>query len=127
MASLELTERWMARLATVALAAMTVIIVLGVVAMVQGEATHRGTWWTGKLLGTAIMWVIFAVAGYLRFAPWPSGSTIATLCLAGLGLLLVVMVLSLGGCEGTHGEIRIGSDPTAVDPVEPLPQEVDRD
>ncbi len=120
MASLESIEAWMINAATAAFVLVSLVLVVGAVDA-MAHATSLGTAWYAqpKVIGAAAGWLLLAGVCHVRFAPRFRGARAATLALLGFVVILVVlaMAVSLTGCGQWHGQVRIGSDQTAVEPV----------
>ncbi len=83
--SLERLELMNRRALVVAFPLLTAGMVAGVVLLAQGSVVH---WWDARVLVTAMLWVVYAVVLYLRFARHARGRQVALMTIMAFFLLL---------------------------------------
>lgn len=113
MASLEAIERVIIIAASVGFVFITLGLATGLIVHThRPDAMGSGWWHAPKVVGGAIVWIIYALIMHVRFAPMFRGRRAAALSIAGFAILLIILALTVaGGCSAAHGVIHIGSDP----------------
>lgn len=90
--SLERLESMNRRAVILAFPLLTAGVLAGVVLIVQGSDTVG--WTDPRVLGTAVLWVVFALLLYLRFAQHLRGKQAALMTIAAFLLLLCCLAIS---------------------------------
>lgn len=129
MASLESIEHWLIVSATVAFVLITIVLVLGVIDASTHTTSLGEHWWTTpKVIGSLVAWGLLAVVCHVPLNPRFRGAKAAALAVASflVALAVLAMAVALGGCAHVDGQVRIGSDESAVEIQHTVPGERDR-
>ena len=87
------------RALTLAFPLLTGGMLLGIVLLVR-TMEELGGWTDPRVLASGLLWLVFALLVYLRFAIHLRGRHVAVLTIAAFGLLLVTLVMPHMGRGG---------------------------
>jgi ABC-type transport system involved in cytochrome c biogenesis permease subunit len=83
--SLERLEQMNRRALVVAFPLLTAGMLAGAILLANGSALH---WWDARVMGTAMLWVVYAAVLYLRFARHARGRQMAVMTIVAFVLLM---------------------------------------
>ncbi len=115
LASLETLDAAIVRFGTLGFILISLALVTGFTTELTSEtptAMGAGWWYSPKVIGSAVAWLIYAAVTHVRYVPTVRGRRAAWLLIIGFVLLLAVLAIAatLPGCQGTSGSMQIGSD-----------------